>query len=291
MTITQLETFSMIAEAGSFSAAAARLGYAQSTVTTQIRLLEEELGSILFDRLGKNIILTASGHKLKLYSEQLLQLEREIRMEVPEGGEPAGVLKLGVSESLCYKRLPNLLMRYKERFPGMEIQLRFVTHDTFPELLRKGELDLVYTINPLIEEDYLHMLCKRTETLGFYAALDHPLARKKKIKEEDLKGVPLLLTGHNCSFRHMLLKDLERAGVTPEIAIETSSKEVLKQFAKNALGVAFLPDMTAEEEIRQKQLVRLKWAGENFPVYSQVFIHKDKHRSRAVTELVKMIKE
>ena len=65
MTIIQLGTFLKIAETRSFTSAAALLGYAQSTVTTQIKQLEEELGCLLFDRLGKNVILTAEGEKLK----------------------------------------------------------------------------------------------------------------------------------------------------------------------------------------------------------------------------------
>ena len=101
MTITQLSTFLTIAELNSFSAAADSLGYAQSTVTTQIKQLEDELGCVLFDRLGKTISLTSSGERLIIYAEKMLQLEREIRLDVAEEENPAGVLKLGVSESLC----------------------------------------------------------------------------------------------------------------------------------------------------------------------------------------------
>ena len=83
MTIVQLGTFLKIAEAKSFTSAAAQLGYAQSTVTTQIRQLEEELGCLLFDRLGKNVVLTPEGEKLSAYAEKMLQLEREILLDVP----------------------------------------------------------------------------------------------------------------------------------------------------------------------------------------------------------------
>ena len=76
MTIVQLGTFLKIAETRSFTSAAAMLGYAQSTVTTQIKQLEEELGCLLFDRLGKNVILTAEGEKLSAYAEKILQLSR-----------------------------------------------------------------------------------------------------------------------------------------------------------------------------------------------------------------------
>ena len=291
MTIIQLETFLKIAETHSFTAAANFLGYAQSTVTTQIRQLEEELGCLLFERLGKNVVLTSAGERLTGYAEKMMQTEREIRLEVPATEEPAGVLKLGVSESLCYTRLPQALLAYKRKCPEMEIQLSFIMLDTFPGMLKKGSLDVAYSLNPVIDYPDLAMLYDRPEKLGFFASPKHPLAGKKRITEKDLAGVPLLLTSHTCSFRHMLLEDLEKAGVTPRIALETSSKEILRQFAVNELGVAFMPEMTVRNELEKGLLKELDWAGQHFPIFSRVLVHRDKHVSRAMRELIGIISE
>ncbi len=288
MTIIQLSTFLKITELNSFSAAAESLGYAQSTVTTQIKQLEDELGSVLFERLGKTISLTPSGERLIPYAEKMLQIEREIRLDVSDEENPAGLLKLGVSESLCISRFPRILMEYKKSHPGMEIRIQFVTHENIPELLQKGELDMVYTLNPLIDDERVTILHKDRESLGFYSSPDHPMAGKT-IREEDLREVPLLLTGHNCNFRHLLVSDLEKNGIVPKIVLETSSKEILKQFAMGGFGVAFIPDMSAESEKREGRLKRLNWKGTDFPVYSQVVIHKDKHRNKAIIGLADMI--
>ena len=289
MTITQLDTFLKIVQQKSFTSAANSLGYAQSTVTTQIKQLEEELGTELFDRLGKTVVLTSAGERLMVHADKMLQLEREIRLAVPEQSEPTGTLKLGVSESLCYNRLPRILMDYKKNFPKVDIRLQFVMHDDFPALLKSGKLDLVYTLNPEIEEDSLTLLFKHPESLSFFCCPSHAMASKKTIKESDLAGEELLLTSHDCSFRHMLLRCLEEKGVVPDVKLETSSKEILKQFAANGLGVAFMPDMAAEAELEQKTLVRLNWKGEDFTIFSQVFIHKDKYVNSAVKELVDTI--
>ena len=291
MTITQLETFLKIAETRSFTAAAGLLGYAQSTVTMQVKQLEEELGCLLFERLGKTVALTQEGERLCGYAARMMQLEREIKLEVPAVQEPAGVLRLGVSESLCYHRLPEVLLKYKQKYPKVEIQLSFIMHDTFPALLKKGTLDLACSLNPPMEYPDLTMLYDRPETLGFYASPEHPLAKKKRITEKDLEQVPLLLTSHTCSFRHMLLEDLAGLSIVPHIALETSSKEILKQFAVNRLGVAFMPDMTAEDEVRKGLLARLDWAGKEFPVSTRIYVHKDKHVSRAIRELADLIAE
>ena len=85
MTITQLETFLKIAETCSFTAAAGLLGYAQSTVTTQVKQLEEELDCLLFERLGKTVALTQEGERLCGYAARMMQLEREIKLEVSQG--------------------------------------------------------------------------------------------------------------------------------------------------------------------------------------------------------------
>ena len=289
MTITQLNTFIRIIESGSFSAAADSLGYAQSTVTTQIKQLEQELGCQLFDRLGKTVSLTSSGERLIAYAERMLQLERDIHLEVSDEEDPAGVLKIGVSESLCINRFPQILMKFNKTYPGIELRLQFINHEDIQDLLQRGELDIVYTLNPLIEGDSLSILYKKRETLGFYASPEF-VRSHKKLTETDLKQIPLLLTGHNCNFRNMLMKDLKKHNISPRIALETSSKEILKQFAGNGYGVAFIPDVTAETELNEGTLKKLEWRGDDFPVYSQVIIHKDKYLSRAVIELVDMIK-
>lgn len=288
MTITQLTTFLTIVRTRNFTTAANELGYAQSTVTTQIKQLEEELGCLLFERLGKTIVMTEEGRKLERYAEKLLQLEREIRLEVPMQSEPSGTLKLGVSESFCYNVLPGILMEYKKKYPLVDIRIQFIRHDTFPDMLKSGDLDLVFTLNPLIEDDCLNTLYQRPESLGFYVNPSHPLAGKK-VKEKDLDKVPLLLTSHNCSFRHMLLSDLENSGITPNIVLETDSKEVLKKFAVNGLGVAFMPDIVANEEVKNGNLIKLVWKGNDFPVYAQVMVHKDKSISKAIDGLVEQI--
>ena len=291
MNIFQLETFLKIAETKNFTTAGNILGYAQSTVTAQIKGLEDELGCLLFERLGKSIVLTPEGQKLCGYAQKMLQLKREIFLEVPPSKEPCGIIKLGVSESMCYDLLPKILLKYRKKYPKVDIQISFINHDTFPQMLKNGALDLVYTLNPIIEEEGLLLLQKKREELSFFASPKHPLAQKKSISEADLKDVPLLLTGHNCNFRHMLLEDLKRAGITPRVALETSSKEVLKQFAINQLGVAFMPDMAARAEVKAKKLKRLPWKGQDFEVYSQLIVCKDKRIGAPIEAFEKMMVE
>ena len=289
MTVVQMETFAKVAELKSFSAAADALGYAQSTVTTQIRQLEEELNCLLFERLGKRTVLTREGSRLVPYAEKMLSLMKEIPAGIVSPDEPVGMLRIGVSESLCYHRIPGLLLRYKEQNPKVDLRISFVEHRTFPEQLKQGVLDMVYTLNPLIESPGLKLLHKTKESLGFFAAPDFPVKTRKSLTEADLADMPLLLTGHQCSFRAMLLAALEKENIRPNIILETSSKSILKQFAVNRFGIAFIPDMIAEEEVRRKMLKKLPWAGAEFPVFAQVFVHKDKHVNAAMQSMLEIL--
>ena len=86
------------------------------------------------------------------------------------------------------------------------------------------EPDLAYTLNPHIDDANLALLHEQKESLGFYVSPDHPLAGKKKVKEQDLDGSPMLLTGHTCSFRNMFPDTMKQHGAKPDIVLETSSK-------------------------------------------------------------------
>ncbi len=289
MTIIQLQTFKKIMELKSFSAAANALGYAQSTVTTQVKQLEEELNCLLFDRLGKSIIPTQEGEHLLVYADKILQLTGEIQHYISSQQEPSGVLKLGVSESLCYNTFPTQVLEFKKRFAKVDLQISFIEHSTFPAQLKRGDLDMVYTLNPLIESPELMLLYKKPETLGFYASPMHAVSANDHISEKDLDTIPLLLTSHGCNFRAMLLDALSREGITPNVILETSSKTVLKQFAIHTLGVAFIPDMIINDEVIHGLLKKLPWSGCDFPIYSQIFVHKDKHITTAMQGLLNIL--
>jgi DNA-binding transcriptional LysR family regulator len=87
----------------------------------------------------------------------------------------------------------------------------------------------------------------------------------------------------------MLVEALTKLSITPNIALETGSEEILKQFAANQLGVAFIPDMVVEKELINHTLKKLKWTGTEFPVFSQVLVHKDKYVNSAMKGLIEMI--
>ena len=117
MEIKLLNTFIAVAENCGFSRAAEKTGFVQSSVSTQIRLLEEELGTRLFERLGRKICLTAEGETLLRYAEKIVGLERKAREMLSNAEQPGGTLRIGASETLCLSYLPPLLQEWPGHIP------------------------------------------------------------------------------------------------------------------------------------------------------------------------------
>ena len=115
MEIRNLKTYIEVCEKGSFTRAAQQMGYTQSTVTAQIKQLEEELGTALFDRNGKHIQLNAMGEQLLSYANRIVSLEEEAKNQFSDVETPKGTLRIGVIESVGAFLLPDILKAYMEK--------------------------------------------------------------------------------------------------------------------------------------------------------------------------------
>jgi DNA-binding transcriptional LysR family regulator len=128
MELRELAAFREVARQSSFSRAAARLGYVQSTVSAQIQALEQDLGVRLIDRLGRSIALTAAGEALLPRAERLLELASEARSAATEavraGNTLTGTIAISAPETLLTYRLPALLTEFRSRHPAVVIDLR-----------------------------------------------------------------------------------------------------------------------------------------------------------------------
>lgn len=277
MEFRQLKTFYTICKFNNFTKTASELGYAQSTVTMQIKALEDELNTVLFERLGKNITLTESGEKLMGYAVDIMKIEKEIYLNVNDNGDDIkGTLNIGVAETLCFERIPKILKEFQKKYPKVKIQLVFGSCATFPKMLYNNEIDLAYSFGTKIDNDEDICYLENEEKMCFLASPNYKLKNKGEITYEDIMYEPLLLARKGCANRAQLENDLEKHNIVPNILLETDSKAVLKQFAINGLGIAFTSLMAAKEEINRGELINLNWKGNPIRVYSQLLFHKDK---------------
>ncbi len=179
MELRQLRTFRAVATTLSFTRAAEALDYAQSSVTAQVRSLEEELRVPLFERLGKRVILTEEGARLLVYAEKMLNLAREARDAVASDVEPRGTLTIGAPESLCVYRLPPALQQFRARFPRVRLVFRPVVETAgLYRALHDGRMGVCFLLENAVEDDALAGERLVAEPLRILAHPSHPLARR-----------------------------------------------------------------------------------------------------------------
>ena len=145
--IRTLKTFVYVAELGSFTKAAAALGYAQSTVSFQIRQLEQELDARLFERVRHTVTLTAQGRAVLRYAQQINQLSREMGEAMREEKRPAGQVRLATADSLCPVLLGVHYGAFRAAYPGISLNIITAGTGEMIRLLNHNEADLVLTLD------------------------------------------------------------------------------------------------------------------------------------------------
>lgn len=282
--IKTLQTFYVLADALSFSRTAERLNYAQSSVTAQIQQLEQELGVRLFERLGQRVRLTGAGERLLVYAEQILRLAAEAQSAL---AVPSGTLTIGVVESLGTYRLAPVAAAFRAQHPEVDLAFRTGICEDLRRQVLRGELDLAFTLEEPRHDAGLVFEVLRDEPMLVFTHPDNPLVQRTTVYPGDLDGETAIVTEARCSYRTMFEFALESAGLhSPKV--EFASVEAIKQCVIAGLGVALLPRLAVQEELRQGLLTTLPWSGPDFPVVTQMCWHQDKWFSSALQAFVDM---
>jgi DNA-binding transcriptional LysR family regulator len=291
MDIRLLNTFISVASISSFTQAAEKLGYAQSTVTAQVQALEDDLGVKLFERLGKSIFLTPEGERLLPYAKQVLKLCEEARSAVAPPGAVAGTLAVGAPESLCTVRLLPLFTGFHGRYPDVELVLKFGGSYQFPAMLKENAIDVAIYIERIIYASDLISKARIPERIVLLAPSGHPLSNAARVLPGDLAGQTMILTEAGCSYRSRFMQVMGEAGASLKSTMESGNVEVMKQLAASGLGIALLPRVAALGELASGRLVELRWAGASLDLFTQVVYHKDKWLTPAMRAFLRMAEE
>jgi DNA-binding transcriptional LysR family regulator len=289
MELRNLSTFLAVAKTMSFSQAALSLDYAQSTVTAQIQSLEEELGVLLFDRLGRHIALTEAGRRLVLHAQKFGDLEREVRADIAADHEPAGVLTIGAPESICTYRLPPVLRQYRNDFPRVQMIFRPFIFADLNSGVRDGSVDVAFVLQDSIQSQVLNVSRVTEERLVLITAPDHYLTCMPQIYPLHMEGQTMLYTERTCTYRQMFERMLNTSGVCAGTHMEFNSVEAIKQCAIAGLGIALLPEITVAREIARGELVTLEWYKPELSISTLMVWHKEKWLSPAVKAFIRLV--
>lgn len=289
----QLRTFLEIARLGSFTRAATRLGYAQSTVTAQVKALEAEFGTRLLDRGTRGIGLTAAGSALIRHAEDILRRTEDARAHVRSLGEDTagGTLRVGAPETLCAYRLPTVLQTIATRHPGVRVSFRPGSRADLLDDLASGALDAAFLLEPRLQTGPILVEALVREPLTVIAAPGHPLATRSEIHGEDLDAETVLLLDPGCAQRAVFERHLADLGARYRSSMEFTSVEAVKRCVGAGLGIAAVPAIAVHDELRRGDLVALPWPAHDFGLFSQIARHRDRSPTPALAALTETAKE
>lgn len=280
MEFRELAAFREVARLSSFSRAANRLGYVQSTVSAQIQSLERDLGVQLFDRLPRTVALTPAGEALLPYADRLVKQLAEARLAVAGSGagagEPVGTVVVSAPESLLTYRLPPVLNRIHAQHPGIVIDLRPTPIGRFRGDTRRsvatGEVDVAIVLDTPLDIRGFASEILTPEPISVIAPPGHPLAAEHHVRPEDLNDEHLLLPeapDFGCAYRGQFERQLADAHVVTNGALEFASIETVKQCVVSGMGVSVVPSIAVEADLTAGRLTELSWAPD-FDVHTQV---------------------
>ena len=278
LTFRQLSVFEAVARQLSFSRAAQELHLTQPAVSMQIKQLEENVGTALFEQLGKKIYLTEAGRELYHYSRVIAQQLTEAEAVLAElKGLKRGKLKISVASTANYFA-PQLLATFSQRFPTVTVSLNVTNRQTLLVQLANNEMDMAIMGRPpegldLVAESFMD------NPLVVIAPVNHSLARKKDIPLDRLQEETFLMREEGSGTRIAMERYFEARGVKIQAGMEMSSTEAIKQAVQAGLGLGVVSLHTVELELEAKRLKLLDVQG--FPIRRHWYIvhRKDKRLS------------
>ncbi|MVP01993.1 LysR family transcriptional regulator [Paenibacillus lutrae] len=249
-----IRTFLTVLDTGSFSGAAQRLGYVQSSVTAQIGRLEAALGRRLFDRRPRGVSLTAAGEQFAAVARQFVQLGESLQAMMESLDEPAGTVRLRAPEAFCAAYLPAQMQQFLQQYPRIRLQLQTGFQADIAEAVAAGRADLGIiprdpanqrlTFTPLAEVELVWIAS--------------PAAAMRDTGGLAVSGETAYIGfGSRCMYHGLGIRQLEELGAAPAELMEFASMEMIRHTVRSGMGIALVPLQAVESDLRAELLARL----------------------------------
>ncbi len=286
MNLRQIELFVAIAETGSFSRGAERICLTQSTASQHMATLEEEMGTVLFDRLGRGVLLTSGGEKFLQHARRILS-ERDALLQSMTDFRGFGntLLKIGASNIPANYLIPPLLAPLKENFPG--ITLNMITGDTrdIVARLEQTEIELAIVGNCLTSKK-VEFVPLMTDSLVLIVGSKHRWRNKDFISLHDLVSEPIVIREEGSGSGQTLDDALRLMGHNPadlKVAARLGNNEAVLQAVASGFGCAFVSELSVKYNLASGALYKVKV--KKLAVERQIWVAKLKARSQSPAAL------
>jgi len=284
----RLQVFQTVARLLSFTKAAEELHMTQPAVTFQVRQLEEQFNTRLFDRTHNRISLTDAGKRVHECAGRIFELYAEMDNSVRElTGDISGVLILGASTTIAEYMLPVLLGDFKTKYPDITIRLKVANTDGIVSQVENNTIDLGVVEAPVNNKNLVVEKC-RTDHLVLIVPPGHELAKEEVVPIQRVADHPFICREEGSGTREVMIESMHDAGVSTNdlnIAMELGSLEAIKGAVESGMGVSILSNATIQKELKLGTLVAVQLEPPIDRPFS--FVHqKQKFRVRAMDELL-----
>ena len=290
MELRNLITFTHVAELGSFTKAAEQLGYSQSTISFQIKQLEDELGCLLFERINHTITLTKRGHELVSYAHSVRALTDDFKERLTKEEECRGNIHIVTPDSVCEDMIYSHYIDFHNRYPN--ISMKFTTADTTAmfDMLDHNEADAIITLDShSYRKDYV--IAKEVPLpMHFVTSSKSIFAKKRNIKMTDIAKEPFILTEYGQGYRRVFDKELAKKSLEITPVLEIGRTDIITNILAKSDMISFLPDFVTKEYIESGELCYLDICDMEIDIWKQLIYHKNKWMSKTLKTVIEYIK-
>ena len=281
MDVRDLQIFLSVAKYLNYTRAAEEVNLSQPSVSVRMRELERDLGSKLFEQLGKKIALTEAGHLLVPYATRIIGAMSDARHAIDElQGLERGLLRIGASTTPGMYLIPRTLAHFKRSYPKIEVHLAVRDTRQIEDGVIRNEFDFGF-VGGHLAGDEVDVLPWITDHLVLVVPPNHILARKKSVKIVDLRKERFILREPGSATRAAIVNHLQKADLAVETDMEMENPESVKKAVQSGLGIAFISKFAVETELKAKSLVAIPVKGLDINRELKIVYRKDKHLSRA----------
>ena len=291
MNLNHLAIFQAVADAGNITAGAERLHISQPAVSKQLQELERSLGAPLLDRLPRGVRLTEAGELLAGYARRLFALEAEAELALAElKGLERGRLSIGASVTIGSYLLPQVLARFYERHPGLELSVEIANTESIQRKLLDGALDIGLTEG---QSSFAEIEAEefRQDQMVAITAPDHPLVHAPEpVAIRRLCDEPFVVREMGSGTRLVLESALAERQLTIHPVMSLGNIGAIKRAVAAGIGVAFVSALTIELEVAAGSLAVIELVDFSLRRPFHIAGVRGRHRSRAAQAFLTMLR-
>lgn len=291
MELRNLITFIYVAELGSFTKAAKQLDYSQSTISFQIKQLEDELGCLLFERINHTITLTEKGRELVSYAHQIRALTDEFKESLEGDTECRGHIHIVTPDSVCDDMINKNYIDFHNKFPL--ISVKFTTADTLAmfDMLDHNEADIIITLDShSYHKDYI-IAKEEPISMHFVTNANSKFSTAPRLSINDIKDEPFILTEYGQGYRKVFDKELAKKSLEITPVLEIGRTDIITSLLTQENMISFLPDFVTHNMIQSGHLCYLDVCDMNIDIWKQLIYHKNKWLSKSLKTYIDYIQE